>query len=212
MHFCALLALFLPFAAPSWGAEYDAFPDLGIIDPTSLQEASRVLEEELRLAARPQTYLLVDLVAHRIAIKARGVALYEIPLVGWSVTGSEQMTKTFRLIARPPVVRRKIYPSSTAEQEPIALPDMPTHYRVTFTPPFNLEIAPAAGEDPLRWAWSRVTNWWQQLGRWSSSLVAGHPVQNEPSLRLTLSVEQAQSLAWSMVDGMALVIRRPADK
>jgi hypothetical protein len=37
---------------------------------------------------------------------------------------------------------------------------------------------------------------------------------SEPTshLRLTLSVDHAQSLAWSLVDGMALVIRRPTDK
>jgi len=212
MHLCALLTLLLPFAAPTWGADYNAFPDLGISDPASLQEASRVLEEELRLAARPQTYLVVDLVAHRIAIKARGVVLHQIPIVGWSGSASDQMANTFRLIARPPVVRPIIDPSSAVEREPIALADMPTQYRVTFTPPFNLEIVPAAGEDPIRWAWANVSDWWRQLGRWSSSLMAGHTSQNEPSLRITLSVEQARSLAWSMVDGMALVIRRPADQ
>jgi hypothetical protein len=212
MHLCALLALLLPLAGPTWGADYDVFPDLGINDPASLKEASRVLEEELRLAARPQTYLLVDLVAGRIAIKARGVALHQIPIIGWSGSASDQMAKTFRLIARPPIVRPRIDPSSAAEQEPIALADMPTHYRVAFTPPFNLEIVPSAGEDPIRWAWAQVSEWWRQLGRWSSSLIAGHTSQKEPSLRITLSVEQAQSLAWSMVDGMALVIRRPADQ
>jgi len=212
MHLCALLALLLPFAAPSWGAENDGVPDLVINDPASLQEASRVLEEELRLAARPQTYLVVDLVTRRIAIKARGVALHQIPIVAWSGSASDQMARTFRLIARPPVVRRRIDPSSTAEQEPIALADMPTRYRVTFTPPFNLEIVPAASEDPFRWAWAQVNDWWRQLGRWSNLLIAGYTSQNEASLRLTLSVEQAQSLAWSMDDGMGLVIRRPADK
>lgn len=212
MHLCAMLAFLLPFADPTWGAEYDAFPALGINDPASLREASRVLEEELRLAARPQTYLLVDLVARRIAMKARGVVLHLIPIIGWSSSASDQMAKTFRLSARPPVVRPRIDPSSTSEQEPIALADMPTQYRVTFTPLFYLEIIPAAGEDPFRWAWAQVNNWWRQLERWSSSLIAGHPLQIEPSLRLTLSVEQAQSLAWSMVDGMALVIRRPTDE
>jgi hypothetical protein len=212
MHLCALLALLLPLAGPTWGADYDVFPDLGINDPASLKEASRVLEEELRLAARPQTYLLVDLVARRIAIKARGVVLLQIPIVGWSGSASDQMAKPFRLIARPPVVRPRIDPSSAAEQEPIALADMPTHYRVTFSPPFNLEIIPSAGEDPIQWAWAQVGDWWRQLGRWSSSLIPGHTSQSDPALRIALLVEQAQSLAWSMVDGMALVIRRPADQ
>jgi hypothetical protein len=37
-------------------------------------------------------------------------------------------------------------------------------------------------------------------------------VPQSPHLQLEVSAEQAQSLAWSAVDGMALVIRRPTDK
>jgi len=212
MHLCALLVILLLFQTASWGTEYGAFPDIEKNDAATLEEASRVLDEELKLAARSQAYLLIDLVTRMIEVKARGVALHRIPVAEWSASSIEQMTKTFRLNARPPILRRKLDPSSVAEQEPIAPTDMPTQYVLTFTPALSVEIAPVAQEGLSRWAWWHGVRWWRQLGRWTSSFVGGQPTQIEPALRLSLSVEQAQSLAWSLVDEMALVIRRPAAK
>lgn len=212
MHLCALLVILLVSQTPSWGTDYEAFPDIGKGNAVALQEASRVLEEELKLAARSQAYLLIDLATRRIEIKARGVALHYIPVTEWSASAIEQMTRTFRLNDRPPIVRRKIEPLLTAEQEPIALTDMPTQYILSFTPALSVEIAPAAQDGLSRWVWWHGTRWWRRLERWANSFVDGQPAQIEPSLRLSLPVEQAQSLAWSLVDGMGLVIRRPVDK
>ncbi|HEY7531239.1 MAG TPA: hypothetical protein VH681_00495, partial [Nitrospiraceae bacterium] len=128
MHLCALLVILLVSQTPGWGADSGAFPDIGKNDTVALQEASRVLGEELKLAARSQAYLLIDLATNTIEIKARGVTLHQIPVTEWSASAIEQLTGAFRLNARPSIARRKIEPSSTAEQEPIALTDMPTQY------------------------------------------------------------------------------------
>ncbi|MBH0203757.1 MAG: hypothetical protein HP496_16005 [Nitrospira sp.] len=68
INLCAIVVLFV-FITPSWGKELEAFPDLQLNDAQGLKEATRVLEEELKLAARPQTYVLIDLV---------GICLFEI--------------------------------------------------------------------------------------------------------------------------------------
>jgi hypothetical protein len=47
---------------------------------------------------------------------------------------------------------------------------------------------------------------------WASSLFTDTPSTPAPHLQLTISVDHAQSLAWSLVDGMAIVIRRPSEK
>ena len=44
-------------------------------DPEGLREANRVLEEEIRLAAHPQIYLLLNLPDRSIVIKGRGIEL-----------------------------------------------------------------------------------------------------------------------------------------
>ncbi|MEQ1794937.1 MAG: hypothetical protein ABL970_12180 [Nitrospira sp.] len=206
-----LLAVILLLAIPSWAAETDVFPDLDLNNPSALQEASRALEEELKLAARPQTYLLVDLVAGVIQIKARGVDLHRLPIAAWSVTDRERLTGAFRLVARPPVVRRKVDPAATTEQEPISLSDMPTSYRLSFSPAMTMDIIPLAEAGAMGWVYSTGQKAWKQLQAWKQSLDSNPSSAESPLISLTLSSDQAQSLAWSTVDGMSVVIRRPSE-
>lgn len=206
----ALSVLFL-FSVPGWAAEGEVFPDLDINDSLALQEGSRVLEEELKLAARPQTYLLIDLVSGIIQIKARGVDLHRIPIAAWTVTELPRLTGTFRLTARPPVVRRKIDPSATTEQEPISLSDMPTEYRLSFTPAMTMDIESADAQGTTGWIHATSRKAWKQFRAWKQRLAGVQSPGEASTISLTLSSEQAQSLAWSTVDGMPVVIRRPSE-
>ncbi|HJT22520.1 MAG TPA: hypothetical protein VJ746_18760, partial [Nitrospira sp.] len=117
----------------AWGhdASAEEFPfHLDRTNPGALEEATRVLTEEVKLAARPYTYLLIDLADNVIIMKARGVELQRLPLPSWSAVSRDAMTGTFRLMARPSIARRKINPAAGAEQEPISLADMPGDYHL----------------------------------------------------------------------------------
>jgi len=206
-----VLSVLLLFPVPGWAAEGEVFPDLDINDPVALQEGSRVLEEELKLAARPQTYLFIDLVSGVIQIKARGVDLHRIPIAAWTVTELPRLTGTFRLTARPPVNRRKIDPSATTEQEPISLSDMPTEYRLSFTPAMTMDVESAAEQGAMGWIHATSRKVWKRLRIWRQQLGGVQSPSEAPTISLTLSSEQAQSLAWSMVNGMPVIIRRPAE-
>ena len=212
MRSCAVFFLLLAIGTPSQAGDFEAFPDLNLSDPGAVQEATRVLNEEIKLAVRPQTYLLIDLVASTIYIKARGVELHRIPIVSWSGKALENLKGTHRLIARPPVIRRKIDPTVSIEQEPISLADMPVVYVLSFTPPLTIDVAPVARENPLQWLRAQGNAWWRNLKDGGSPFSAGQSAKQNPYLQLEISTEQAQSLAWSAVDGMASVIRRTADK
>jgi hypothetical protein len=212
MTLCAILLL-LAFTTPSWGKDLEAFPDLNLNNPTELKEATRVLEEELKLAARPQTYLLIDLGAGTIHIKGRGIGLHQIPIVTWSSGSREDLKGIHRLVARPPVVRRKIEPGAGAEQEPISLADMPADYVLSFTPSLSVTVVPSVASDSLLQSAVLLGKvGWRNVRDWTSRLFMDRSSEPRSHIRLTLSVDHAQSLAWSLVDGMALVIRRPTDK
>jgi hypothetical protein len=212
MSFCAFLLLLLSLTASSWAGEGDAFPDVNLNDPRSLQEVSRVLELEVKLAARPQTYVLIDLVNRTIQIKGRGIELHHIPIVTWSAGSLSDIKGIHRLIARPAVVRRKIDPAAPVEQEPISLADMPVEYTLAFTPPLTIDVTPDPGNHPLQWIASRAKAWWRDIRSWGGRLLTDQPLPQGPHLKLSISSENAQSLAWSLMDGMALVIRRPTDR
>jgi len=212
MSFFAVLFILLVLGAPSQAGDLEAFPDLHLNDPGAVQEATRVLEEEVKLAARAQTYLLIDLVTRTIQIKGRGIELHRIPIVSWSAKAVQNMKGAYRLIARPPVLRRKIDPTASIEQEPISLADMPVDYTLSYTPSLTIDVAPAAEENPMQWLRAKGKVWWRNAKDWSGSFSTGQSVIPSPHLQLEVSAEQAQSLAWSAVDGMALVVRWPTDK
>ena len=211
MNLCAIVLL-LVFAAPSWGKDIETFPDLNHNDPKELKEATRVLEEELKLAARPQTYLLIDLSRSTIHIKGRGIGLHHIPIVTWSAGSRDDLKGIHRLVARPSVVRRKIEPGAGNEQEPISLADMPTDYVLSFSPSLRITVVPSIRSGSLLQSAVLLGKvGWRNVKDWTNMLWTDRSSDSSAYLRLTLSVDHAQSLAWSLVDGMALVIRRPTD-
>jgi hypothetical protein len=211
MNLWAILLLFA-LTTPSWGKNLESFPNLGLNDPVSVKEATRVLEEELKLAARPHTYVLIDLVANTIHIKGRGVELHHMPIEQWSVGSREKLTGIHRLVARPPVVRRKIEPGKGDEQDPISLADMPTDYDLSFASGLTINVVPLAAKDNLLQGIAFMGKaWWRRLKSWISRIGTGQPSTSAAQLELTVSVDHAQSLAWSLVDGMAVLIRRSAE-
>jgi hypothetical protein len=212
------MTLLLPFlsfllvANPASATEPILPYDVDLDNPTALQEATRILTEEVKLAAKPQTYVVIDLATQTIIFKDRGVELHRIPITSWSATAREGMAGTLRLIARPAVMRRKIDPNVSPEQEPISLADMPTQYALSWTPPMTIEVLSFSSQDRLRSLVLKVKVWWRRIQDWAQSILLQRSKPVAPHLQLVLSEDQAQSLAWSLVDGMSLVIRRPTDK
>ncbi|HEX9155552.1 MAG TPA: hypothetical protein VF819_08305 [Nitrospira sp.] len=207
----------VPFAAPiilllfhslAWAAEPDVIPHLDSNDPVALREAIRLLDEEVKLAARPQTYVVIDLVTNAVIIKGRGVELHRLPIEQWTASQLEDITSTFRLRERPPVSRRKIEPAGGSQQSPISLDDMPTDFSLSFSPPLTVTIEPFAPDNPWRWVAFKGHEWWLWLKGPFLAMVSGNTVPSTPSLRLTLTHDHAQSLAWTVTEGMPFLIRR----
>jgi hypothetical protein len=196
--------------SPGWTAEPDAFPDLNINDAVAVREASRVLEEELKLAARPQTYVVIDLAVGAISMKARGVQLHRMTISRWSAAGASAMTGTFRVLGRPAVTRRKIDPGLAVEQAPISLEDMPVRYELSLAPFLIVDVHPPLTENPWLWSLSSSRILWRHMKEWALSWLSD-PRPAQPYLELTLLAEDARSFAWSLVDGMPVLIRRAAD-
>lgn len=206
---CATLSILLSLTSVSWAVEPDVIPLLDSTDPAMLQEATRVLEEEIKLAARPQTYVLIDLAANAILIKGRGVELHRSPIENWSASDLSQLATLYRLRERPPVNRRKIDPMVGAEQDPISLADMPTTFTLQFSPPLTVLVLSSTVGHPWQWTLQRGRLWWRRLTSWGNILRTGGTSPPPPSLDLTVASDHAQSLAWAVTEGMPVLIRRP---
>jgi hypothetical protein len=175
------------------------------IDPGALSEANRLLEEELKVAARPQVYVVLDLTRSLVLIKGRGIELSQIPIVHWRQSGDSATDGVYRLRTRPPVSRPKAAPSDTLS--PIELDDMPETYELQFDPLLVIVVSPPAGERFWSWAVAYVREWWVFLSAQFGVKATTADAANV-RLHLTLSSTAAQSLAWSLTDGMTLLIGR----
>jgi hypothetical protein len=171
----------------------------------SVQEAARVLEEEIKLAARPNLYLVLDLGEGMLFLKGRGLELYRFPLLDWHTPDETQLGRLFTLRARPPVSRPKAVPG----RDPVELRHMPVQYDLLFDPPLLVLVAPSASERPWLWARNLLREWRARGLGFGGAKTLADPEASPTLLRLTLSQETAQSLAWSLTDGMALLIKRP---
>jgi hypothetical protein len=197
----------LSLSTPALAVEPSSHGSVKGNDLDALREANRVLEEEIKLASRPRVYWLLDLSEGVIAIKGRGVELHRFPILAWHMAGGGSVAELFRLRARPSVARPKATSGDEASQELIELQDMPAEYELVFDPPLTLFVAPPAHERPWLWARSRLREWFTRFASWGRSVVVPSQKAAGPRLRLTLSREAAQSLAWSGTEGMPVVIR-----
>lgn len=201
----AVVCLLVPAFGGSAPAAESARPHDGPGKLESLKEANRVLEEEIKLASRQQIYLILDLPEQVIRIKSRGVELFNLPVLAWRMSEGSS-AGAYRLRARPEVSRPRAAPD--ASLEPINVEDMPAEYVLEFDPGLLVMVAPPARKQAWLWMRSKLREWWMRA---MSRLRAGSArASTGPVFRLTLSPEAARSLAWSVTDGMPLLINRPA--
>jgi len=192
----ALLAVVLYPAI--FGADARAQQPDAVGEREALLEANKVLQEEIALAARPQTYLVVDVTHGLLLLKARGVEIHRLPLLSWRASDDRPLVGLFRLTARPPVDRPKARPGEDATEHPIELGDMPAEYQLVLEPALILAIVPPVQDHPWLWLRGLLRGWWTRaVSKGSNSW-----------LHLTLSPESARSLAWSVTEGMPFLIGR----
>ena len=200
--------LLLWLFSTGWAADSGGLPQVDPNNPGSLQEAIRLLTEEVKLAARPRTYVVIDLVSNAVLIKGRGIEFHRIPIEHWSVSHLTEADTTFRLQERPPITRRKIDPARERELPPISLDDMPTAFTLQFSPHLTIVVQPSARKDPWHWLLFKGHEWWTWLTAWSITIVTGHSPPPAPVLHLTVTSDDARSLAWTVTEGMPFLVRR----
>ena len=103
MTFFVLIVSLSTLVWPSTVIALDASPQPADRSSAIIQ-VNRLLEEEVKLAARPQIYLVLDLDASVLIIKSRGIELHRVPIQAWRRDGDRSIEGIYRLRARPAVV------------------------------------------------------------------------------------------------------------
>ncbi|MBI5854189.1 MAG: hypothetical protein HZB35_02950 [Nitrospirae bacterium] len=190
------------------GAIQEQPPTLPIQDPQTLREVTRTLEEELKLASRPQPYLVLDLSQRVMLIKGRGVILRHFTVLDWKASRDATGPGVYKLRARPPVARPKIQPGQDSTEHPIEVHDMPMEYLLVFDRDLVIEVAPPLAERPWHWFKRKWLSHWIRVRSWVRADPAGEFLALPPRLSLIVPHEEAQALAWAVTEGMPLLIGR----
>lgn len=199
--------LFMCLAALMVGADPTPSPSTPK-DPAVLQALTRTLEEEVRLASKPQPYLLLDLSRPILLLKSRGLILREFSILHWRSSRDPSSISTYRLRTRPPVSRPKIRPGQDSTEHPIDVYDMPMDYLLAFDRGFVVEVSPPFAERPWHWLKRKWLSGWSRFKTWIGQESGEDLPMHSPQVNLILSQEEAQALAWTVTEGMPLLIGR----
>lgn len=182
-------------------------------DLATLEGRNRLLQAEYQLAKKDQLYLLFDLPARQVQIKASGVVLAGLPIAqlqgrgqpspeGLRTLSKRQASSPPQRVAIDPQAERK---PGKFELQALELDDMPSAYRLLLDDGSSLTITPLA--EGFRGAVTGLARdlWW----RLSRPFISGwYSLRGKPytEQRLTLAAHDARRLYWSFQEGMPCLI------
>lgn len=182
-------------------------------DLTALEGRNRLLQAEYQLAKQDQLYLLFDLSARQVRLKASGVVLAALPLAQvqqQGIFGTEGVRTLSTRQASSPPERVAIDPK--AERKPgafelqaLELDDMPSAYRLLLDDGSVLLITPLA-EGPWEEVAATFGGWYWRLSRPLISRWHLLRAKSYTEVRLTLAAHDARRLYWSFQEGTPCLI------
>jgi hypothetical protein len=198
-----LAALLIAAASPARPAD----------DGLSLWRENRRLEAEAALAATPKPYFVLDLERGRIALKARGMVLFEIAVEESGFWGKRLAIGPTAIERRDALSRPAIRPGEEKTQETLdaqilELSDMPSAYRLHLAGEVEVEIRP-----PAEGRWSslrqRLSTWRWRLTRPLVTLRQRRERHETTTVFLVLKPDDARRVYWSFFEGLDGILIPP---
>jgi len=177
---------------------------------------NRILEEEIRLAGKPQVYFVFDLREKTAYIKARGISLRELRIKDFSRRGgpmaaaaySLKEKKTFFKPGRETIKPRESKDNDNYKIEALELSDMPSRFTLVFDGGLRISIRPET-EGVI----SGISNLFHSALRLLTRPLAmlWHAVRGKPycAVDIVLNKNDARTIFWSFSEGSAAVVYHP---
>ena len=188
-------------------------PSRAAADAQELWRENRRLSAEAVLAATPKPYFLLDLEQRRIALMARGLALFEVPIEEAGVWGRRPAIGPTAIERRDALSRPEIRPGEektqeTLDEQILELADMPTEYRLRLAGDVEIEILSLAEGRWPRWR-QRGRIWRWRLSRPLVTLRERRERHETTSIYLILRPADAQRIYWSFFEGLDGILIPP---
>jgi hypothetical protein len=193
-----------------------AVPSPAADDVQTLWRRNRRLAAEATLSASPKPYFLMDFEGRRVALMARGMVLFELPVAEALIWGRRPAIGPTAVEERDPLARPAIKPGeekpaggmASIDEQLLELVDMPTRYHMRLAGDVEIEVVPVAtgrwpqlrqSLDDLRW----------RLSRPLVTLRQRRERRETTTIRLVLHAADAQRLYWSFYEGLAGILIPP---
>ena len=193
-------------------------------DAANIAGKTRILESEGALAKNPASYMVIDLPARIIQLKARGFVLRSWEIMSERVWGKPVEPKTFKLVGKSALSkpeRKNITPGKkdpnsakakkpSSEPDILELKDMPIHYSLIFGDDIRVSIRPKTSR-----FWPSVVNfakgvsWFGYLPLKTLWLSLKHRTFTEIEI-LMPTENDAKSLYWAFLEGLGAIIISPS--
>jgi hypothetical protein len=183
-------------------------------DAEGLWRQNRRLAAEAELAATPKPYFLFDLERRRIALRTRGMDLFEVPIVEDGIWGRRLAIGPTSIAARDALARPEIRPGEEKSAESLdaqllELSDMPTSYRMRLAGDVEVEVLPLASGG--RWpVWrQRLQLWRWRLTRPLLTLRQRRERRETTTIFVVLQPLDAQRVYWTFFEGLDGIVIPP---
>jgi len=198
-----LLSIILLTVEPSPGSEADR-----------LREENRLLKAEVQLAESSKIYVIFDLASNKIAMKARGILLKELPVESYSQWGTPVRLKPLPLLDKTALVkpeRKEIKPKTegaenSSDPEVLRLEDMPARYQLEFDDRIQISVRPkSAGTVSTLFNLAASLKSYL-ITRPMGTLWNGLHQRSFTEIVVALNENDARSLYWSFQEGFQCIV------
>jgi hypothetical protein len=189
-------------------------------EASPVSEADRLMEEnsflkaEVELARSSKIYVIFDLAAKKILMKAKGILLKELPVESYSQWGTPVRPKPLPLLGKTALVkpeRKEIKPKTDVaenapEPEVLQLEDMPVRYQLKFDDGIQISVKPKST--------GMISTLFNLAASLKSCLITrpmgtlwnGLRRQSFTEIVVALNENDARSLYWSFQEGFQCIV------
>ena len=193
--------------------------DSNIPDINKIRRETRLLELEAKAAAKPATYVVLDLAKKKIYLKIRGVILKEFDIVDSDTIGIGQLDESYSLVnvkaifapkrkeIKPPDQKKEEKTSSTTQEaDSYSIEDMPSNYTLILNKGLSISVSQHFKGNFLLSPLNYIN---KKMGRlWNSSKLLWSYLKKTPFIKIlaVMRKDDARAFYWALPEKAEFII------
>jgi len=188
-----------------------------------LKQEVSLLESELKAAAKPAVYAILNIESRKIYLKIKGVILKEFNIAEIKTIGIVHFNGYYSMVKRKaifPPKRIEIKPHRTEEKENLAaspqeairqtdtfgIEDMPSNYTLIFNEGLSISVSPIFKDGFFMSVLNQTSRGLRYI--WNSSCKIWNYFKKTPFIKIQIALERddARALYWSLPDNVDFIV------